>query len=214
MDQTQPSTKKKKKKIPVHYVEHEKFQKLFFEWKTEYIKLYGTQKKQILPFVEKYEQIATNFRLIAIHYSDKPRWINYSYDWKQDMISLSVARCLEYADTFDPWKISELTGQKSNPFSYFTSVITNGFKQKVAEEYKQKKLKMNIALSKGANHMQLLDMNNHSIELTEDLVKENKSKARKNAEDKLDKIVEFKKPIISKSSKKFVELSDDEICGA
>jgi DNA-directed RNA polymerase specialized sigma24 family protein len=66
----------------------------------------------------------------------KNNWNRYT--WKEDMVSDAYLKCLEIAKRFDT--------TRDNPFSYFTTVIHNFYKDYIKYEKKQKKIKNNTKL--------------------------------------------------------------------
>ena len=76
-----------------------------------------------------YEKIGKIFQLIARNFLNKPNFINYTQDRKEEMESDGVFLMLRYMKNFD------LT--KKNPFSYFTMIAFNSFLQNI-KKYKNK----------------------------------------------------------------------------
>lgn len=63
----------------------------------------------------------------------RPRFNRYTVDWKEDMISTAYIKCIDIYHKFDL--------ERTNPFSYFTTVISNCFLDYAGYECKQKKIK-------------------------------------------------------------------------
>jgi DNA-directed RNA polymerase specialized sigma24 family protein len=64
---------------------------------------------------------------------NRPRFSRYTDEWKEDMISTAYVKCLGTICKFSP--------DRTNPFSYYTTVITNCFLDCLNAEKKQKNIK-------------------------------------------------------------------------
>ncbi len=75
-----------------------------------------------------YEQIGKRFLLIANNYINKPSYINYSQDWKDDMTSEAVYDMVRYIDNYDVDRMDERLagGRTPDPFAYFSQYAYNG----------------------------------------------------------------------------------------
>lgn len=89
------------------YVDNKRFLELLIEYKKT-----GSRKA--------YNEIGKIFRLIAINILNKPSFINYTQDRKDEMISEATFVMCRYAHLFDENK-------SSNPFAYFTRYAYNAF---------------------------------------------------------------------------------------
>lgn len=87
------------------------------------------------PIVSNY--IGECLLLIATRLSYKPNFINYTY--REEMISDGIENCLMYIDNFDPTK-------SSNPFAYFTTIISYAFIRRIQKEKKQTLIKGKIVM--------------------------------------------------------------------
>lgn len=86
-----------------------------------------------------YEKIGKNFLLIAKNFINRPRYINYTEAWKDDLISESVYDMVRYIDNYDVYLMEELyqtEGRIPDPFSYFSSYCRNGMTRYLKEYYK------------------------------------------------------------------------------
>jgi len=70
-----------------------------------------------------YEALGLKFLLIAQNLLNLPRFINYTQDRKDDMVSESIMVTLKYIADFDTTRV--------NPFAYFTKVAYNSFLQTI-----------------------------------------------------------------------------------
>lgn len=76
-----------------------------------------------------YNKIGECFLLIAQNYLNKPSYINYSQDWKDDMISEAVLDMVRYIHNYDVDDMEVLyvtEGRIPDPFSYFSQMARNG----------------------------------------------------------------------------------------
>ena len=82
------------------------------------------------------EQLHMSFWNMCNNIINRPRFVRYTEEWKEDMITTAYIKCLKVVKKF---KLS-----KKMPFSYFTTVITNCFIDHVKSENKQKQIKDKI----------------------------------------------------------------------
>ncbi len=82
------------------------------------------------------DELGEMFIKICTNLGKSPNFINYSYDWKEDMISESLILCMKYWQRFDPER-------GSNPFAYFTMVAFNAYRAYL----KKKKIYLEHTLS-------------------------------------------------------------------
>lgn len=139
---------KKKKRTTNNYVDRDKMWQVFREYK---------KAKKANPNTPVPDYLAKCFMDIAHGMATKRRFRNYQHaeDMKQDAVML----CIRYIDSFDP-------DRGSSPFSYFTSVITNGFFQSINNErrylYKKYKAIENSRLFENISDAQEGDDNSYT----------------------------------------------------
>jgi hypothetical protein len=88
---------------------------------------------------KSYNEIGKRFLLIAQNYINKPRYINYTDSWKDDLISEAVYDMVRYLHNYDVDRMEELyktTGKIPDPFSYFSQYCENGMTRYLKERYK------------------------------------------------------------------------------
>jgi len=90
------------------------------------------------------------FLKIATHLSYKPNFVNYMF--REDMISDGIENCVQYINNFDPNK-------SSNPFAYFTQIITYAFLRRIQKEKKQLDIKNKIIEKTGYDEVFVVDEN-------------------------------------------------------
>ena len=95
-----------------NYVDNERFRQLLIQYKKH--------KK-----MSDYNSIGEIFLLIATNLLNRPNFVGYTDDRKEDMISDAVYFMCKYIDRF---KV-----QRKYPFSYFTQIAKNAFLQYVNE---------------------------------------------------------------------------------
>jgi DNA-directed RNA polymerase specialized sigma subunit len=104
----------------------------------------GKTKRDLLKesrdFRKTHEYIGTCFKKIGDHLAHKPNFANYVF--KDDMISDGIENCIQYVRNFDPEK-------SSNPFAYFTQIITFAFLRKIQKEKRQLEVKNRIIEKSG-----------------------------------------------------------------
>lgn len=86
-----------------------------------------------------YNKLGVFFLLIATNYLNKPSYINYSYDWKDDMISEAVLDMVRYIHNYDVDRMDESYtkhGKIPDPFSYFSQYARNGINRLLKERKK------------------------------------------------------------------------------
>ena len=108
-----------------NYVNNKKFLKLLKEYKE-------TESKKV------YNEIGKNFILIAENLLNKTNFINYTQDRKDEMISDATYTMCRYIKLYK-------TEKSNNPFSYFTRIAYNCFRQNL--NYHKKLNKHFISLS-------------------------------------------------------------------
>lgn len=99
-----------------YYVDKLEFHKLLKEYKY-------TKSKQ------SYEKIGKIFLTIAYNYLNKPFYINYTDDWKGDMVSEAVLDMIRYIHNYDVDRMETQYIEEEkipDPFSYFSQYVYNG----------------------------------------------------------------------------------------
>lgn len=91
-----------------NYVDNRKFNELLIKYKK-------TKSEKVFNEIGKY------FLQIAINYLNKPYFIKYTQDRKDEMVSDAVFFMCKYIDRYDT--------KKNNPFAYFTTFARNAFLQ-------------------------------------------------------------------------------------
>ena len=79
-----------------------------------------------------YEEIGKSFLLIARNVLNKPNFIDYTPDRKDEMVSDSVFYMCKYIKKYD------IT--RENPFAYFTTIAHNAFLQNINKYSKMDKM--------------------------------------------------------------------------
>lgn len=108
----------------------------------KYLKKYRETKCE-----RSFEKIGKCFLLIARNYLNKPSFINYSDDWKDDMISEAVFDMVRYMDNYDIDLMEqqlESAGKIPDPFSYFSQYVYNGIMRFLDYKGKDKDVMINI----------------------------------------------------------------------
>ena len=94
-----------------HYIKNKEFHALIKEYAE-------TQSRKI------YNKLGENFLLIARNFMNKPSFINYTDDRKEEMISDAVYTMLKYMKNYNYIKYD-------NPLAYFTQFASNAFIQNI-----------------------------------------------------------------------------------
>ena len=87
-----------------------------------------------------YEKIGKRFLLIARNYINKPLYINYSDDWKDDMISEAVYDMVRYIHNYNIELMDEYLAKNKtpDPFAYFSQYAYHGVMRFLGEKKKDK----------------------------------------------------------------------------
>jgi len=128
MISTQVMTKRKRSE---HYVNN----KEFLDALIHYRESVSRAKEQGIPKPPIPRYIGECILKIATHLSFKPNFVNYMF--KEDMISDGIENSIQYLHNFDPNK-------SSNPFAYFTQIITYAFLRRIQREKRQLEIKNKI----------------------------------------------------------------------
>lgn len=93
-----------------------------------------------------YDKIGQRFLMIAKNYLNKPSFINYSPDWKDDMVSEAVYDMVRYIDNYDIDLMEQYLeeGKTPDPFAYFTRYVPNGAVRLLKERNKDKEVIVRI----------------------------------------------------------------------
>jgi DNA-directed RNA polymerase specialized sigma24 family protein len=103
--------------IKKHYVNNKSLLQLLISYKAN-------------PTPSVLNQLGKMFILISQNYCNKPNFINYSYDRKEEMISDAYMMLL--------YKLNEFDTTRDNPFAYFTRIVHNCFLQYIKKYKKQR----------------------------------------------------------------------------
>lgn len=93
-----------------------KVAKEFYVDNVEFLRLITEHKQN--PDSKKWEALGRIFLKIATRYLNKPSFIGYSYDRKQDMVTESTYLMVLRWKSFDETRYD-------NPFAYFTEIAKN-----------------------------------------------------------------------------------------
>lgn len=124
----------KKKKNPKFYVNNEELYNLLVENKSftdreKYVK--ENDKEQFYKDWNKVrEKLGKTFLNIAKNILWKPNFVNYTHDWKNEMISNATYFMLKYLHKYD------LT--KKNPFGYYSTIAFRAYQQYLNKQNLQK----------------------------------------------------------------------------
>ncbi len=93
-----------------------------------------------------YNKIGKQFLLIATNFTNKPRYINYSSDWKGDMISEAVYDMIRYIHNYDVDLMEDYIarGRTPDPFAYFSTYVRNGAMRYLSERYRDNDVIINV----------------------------------------------------------------------
>ena len=101
------------------YIKNKDFLNLLIEYQE-------TKSKKV------HNKLGECFLLISRNLLNKPKFINYTQDRKDEMISDAVFYMCRYIDKFDT--------TKTNPFAYFTTIAVNAFLQYINSQNKRAKM--------------------------------------------------------------------------
>lgn len=82
------------------------------------------------------EELHMMFWMMCNNIINRPRFCRYTAEWKEDMITESYLKCIKVLPKFNI--------EKPNPFSYFTSVISNCYIDFIKSENKYLDLKRKL----------------------------------------------------------------------
>ena len=125
-----------------NYIDNEKFYDELVEYKK--ICLEAKELNLVKPTASNY--IGKCILDLAMNYSYKPSFINYTY--KDQMVSDAIEACIKYVSSFDPEK-------SKNPFAYFTTTCHNAFILRIRKEKKQAHIKTALILDSSIDVFQL-----------------------------------------------------------
>lgn len=137
-----------------HYVDNEKFLNAIKEYRKQYKEYEDSGKNIPEPRISNY--IGECLYKIAVGLVSTKRFVNYTPEYKQEMISDGIENCLLYFRSFVPE-----TGV--NPFAYFTQVIKNAFYRRI---YKEKRSQ--YAMLKSFQHTVIFGNENGGPDIIDD----------------------------------------------
>lgn len=91
-----------------------------------------TEHKQV-ENKKNWEELGKIFLKIATRYLNKPSFIQYSIDWKQDMITESIYLMVLRWKSFDETRYD-------NPFAYFTEIAKNAVNKFLGDKNEEAQL--------------------------------------------------------------------------
>lgn len=125
-----PKVKPVKEKPANFHVDNDEF----FDLLKRY--LARRKRKKSLPVPEDIGKIMD---VIVTKFSNHPFFKGYTF--KDLMISEARKNCIKYIDRFNPAMISERTGRRVSPLSYFTQVAYHSFIKIISDEAKHSRIK-------------------------------------------------------------------------
>jgi DNA-directed RNA polymerase specialized sigma subunit len=98
--------------------------------KKDFLDLLKRRKTEKDPKKQKiiWEKIGRIFYSIAVNYTNRTKFINYTTDRKDEMISDATFYMVKYVDNYDI--------DRKNPFAYFTTAAHHAFLQNI-KKYKK-----------------------------------------------------------------------------
>lgn len=99
----------------------------------EYVKYAAIKKKALeegKPVPQLTDPICKAILLIANKDCYSAKFVNYTSNWKEEMIGDAIEICVRYAHNFDPEKYD-------NPFGYLTQLIRNAYIARIIKEKRQ-----------------------------------------------------------------------------
>ena len=116
-----------------HYVNNKELLAEFVLYRKKYLKWVKDGKiKETRPALSN--KIGISILNIAHKRCNSWNFVNYTIDWKEEMIEDAIEICVRYAHNFNPEK-------SNNPFAYLTQMINNAFKQRIKIEQKNQYIK-------------------------------------------------------------------------
>ncbi len=109
-----------------HYVDNKALHQEFSRYHERKMKSIA-EGKGIPPLSNK---IGEAILQIATRRSYSWNFINYTSNWKEEMIDDAVETCVKYAHNYDPEK-------SNNPFAYLTRIVNNAFSNRIKLEQEQ-----------------------------------------------------------------------------
>ena len=88
-----------------------------------------------------YNAIGKIFLKIAENFLNRPCYINYTKDWKDDMVSEAIYDMVRYMHNYNVEVVEEKeakTGIAPNPFGYFSIYANNGISRYLGQKKKDK----------------------------------------------------------------------------
>lgn len=96
------------------------------------------------------DELHMMFYMMCQKIISRPRFLRYTKEWKEDMIHAAYLKCLDVLSR------KRFDDDRVNPFSYFTTVISNSFLDSIHLENKQKTISENLK-----NIMNMTEGNNN-----------------------------------------------------
>ena len=126
--------------------------KHFFQAICKRFELQKLGQENSVEFMKNDNYLAECFMHLANNLGRKPNFSNYTYldDMKMD----GILDCFSKMDRFDPER-------SENPFSYFTTTITNAFKRRITKEHRNQNIVKKNAIhvmNESVNEGQVLSM--------------------------------------------------------
>lgn len=113
-------------KKPVHYINNKELQEEFVryhEMKEKWIAEGKDGRPQLTPKIAQAIMDISRRRIYSSIF------INYSQDWKEEMVGDAIEICCRYIHNYNPTKYN-------NPFAYITQSVTNAIKNRIKIEKK------------------------------------------------------------------------------
>lgn len=117
------------------------------------------------------DKIGKNILLICNNLANRYNFVNYTSNWKDEMIAEGVIHCVKAVRTFNPNK-------SNNPFGFFTRVAFNAFVSVINKEKEETYVKHKNYRRLGINN-EILDESN---DISDTIIEEFEEKKRKQKE--------------------------------
>lgn len=128
------------------------------------------------PQTSDYDFIGECLWKIATHLAFKPNFTKYTF--KEEMIGDAIENAVTYLENFDPEKTS-------NPFAYFTQIMTYAFLRRIAKEEKNAYINQKILEDPSGMYFSTQDSDVNTYKNTYvDFIKDVKSDVTKDFEEK------------------------------
>ena len=107
---------------------------------------------------KSYEMIGRCFLKISENYLNKPCFINYTQDRKDDMISEGVYDMIRYIDNYNVHEMERkmrTEGHIPNPFCYFTQYARNGIIRYLGLKKKDAEVLIRLTFIENIDHVEI-----------------------------------------------------------